>query len=136
MSSTSSVRASSLRKNGYIVINGRPGKIYEISMSNEKCHFEAIDIFTDKKLDTLVAKEENVDVPEVSSNEYQFSHIEGGMLHLICMDGAEKNDVPVPDGDVGGKIRAHEDAGIDTLITVISAMGEKRATAVKEAQRG
>ena len=50
-------------------------------------------------------------------------------------DGTEKNDVKVPDGDIGAKITEYEDNGIECIITIISAMNEEAAIAVKEAPK-
>lgn len=78
-----------------------------------KVHLVAIDIFTGKKLEELCPSTHNMDVPNVSRTEFQFSHIEDDFLHLIKSDGGEKNDVKVPEGEVGDKIREYEDAGTD-----------------------
>lgn len=63
-----------------------------------------------------------MDVPNVSRTEYQFSHIEDDFLHLIKADGSEKNDVKVPDDEVGEKIREYEDVGTDICKFSISVL--------------
>ncbi|CAA2975779.1 eukaryotic translation initiation factor 5A-2 [Olea europaea subsp. europaea] len=61
-------QAGTIRKNGYIVIKGRPCKVVEVSTSktgkhgHAKCHFVAIDIFTAKKLEDIVPSSHNCDV--------------------------------------------------------------------------
>jgi len=141
-SATYPMQCSALRKNGHVVIKGRPCKIVEMSTSktgkhgHAKVHLVAIDIFTGKKLEELCPSTHNMDVPNVSRTEYQFSHIEDDFLHLISSDNQEKNDVPVPEGDVGDRIRAYEDDGTDILVTIIKAMGEESAISVKEAPKG
>ena len=78
-----------------------------------KVHLVAIDIFTSKKLEELCPSTHNMDVPNVSRTEYQFSYIDDDFLHLIKQDGSEKNDVKVPEGEVGDRIREAEDQGKD-----------------------
>jgi len=95
----------------------------------------AIDIFTNKKLEELCPSTHNMDVPNVVRTEYQFSYIDDDFLNLIKPDGSEKNDVKVPEGDLGDKIREYEENGTDILVTIISAMGEESAISVKEAPK-
>ncbi|CUS09104.1 unnamed protein product [Tuber aestivum] len=140
-SATYPMQCSALRKNGHVVIKGRPCKIVEMSTSktgkhgHAKVHLVAIDIFTTKKLEELCPSTHNMDVPNVSRTEYQFSYIDDDYLHLIKQDGTEKNDVKVPDGELGDRIRGYEDDGTDILVTIIAAMGEEAAISVKEAPK-
>jgi len=95
----------------------------------------AIDIFTGKKLEDLCPSTHNMDVPNVTRTEYQFSYIDDDFLQLIKPDGSEKNDVKVPEGELGDRIRDYEEAGTDILVTIIAAMGEEAAISVKEAPK-
>jgi translation elongation factor IF5A len=103
----------------HVVIKGRPCKIVEMSTSktgkhgHAKVHLVAIDIFTNKKLEDLCPSTHNMDVPNVSRTEYQFSHIDDDFLNLIKPDGSEKNDVKVPEGELGDRIREYEESGTD-----------------------
>jgi len=140
-STTFPLQCSSLRKNGHVCIKGRPCKIVEMSTSktgkhgHAKVHLVAIDIFTGKKLEELCPSTHNMDVPNVTRTEYQFSYIDDEFLNLIKTDGSEKNDVKIPEGELGDKIREYEEAGVDILITIIAAMGEESAISVKEAPK-
>lgn len=41
-------------------------------------------------------------------------------------DGVSKDDVKVPEGDIGTEIQTGFDEGKDLLVTIISAMGEEQ----------
>ncbi|KAG8807564.1 Eukaryotic translation initiation factor 5A [Serendipita sp. 401] len=51
----------------------------------------------------------------------------------MTQDGTAKDDVKVPEGELGTQIQAGFDEGKDLLVTIISAMGEEQAMTVKEA---
>ncbi|KAL0952311.1 hypothetical protein HGRIS_006599 [Hohenbuehelia grisea] len=141
-SATYPMQCSALRKNGHVVIKGRPCKIVDMSTSktgkhgHAKVHLVAIDIFTGKKLEDICPSTHNMDVPNVSRNEYQLVNIDDGFLNLMNQDGVSKDDVKVPDSDLGKQINDDFDDGKDLLVTIISAMGEEQAISYKEAPKG
>ncbi len=47
-----------------------------------------------------------------------------GFLNLMDGDGNSKDDVKVPDSDIGKEIETAFEAGKDLLVTIIAAMGE------------
>jgi hypothetical protein len=87
-----------------------------------------------------------MDVPNVRRTEYQLvscllffrsmllnSHplkvnIDDGFLNLMSQDGASKDDVRVPEGELGVTITAAFEEGKDTLVTIVSAMGEEQVS--------
>ncbi|RZC16868.1 Eukaryotic translation initiation factor 5A-2 isoform B [Glycine soja] len=96
-------QAGTIRKNGYIVIKGRPCKVVEVSTSktgkhgHAKCHFVGIDIFTAKKLEDIVPSSHNCDVPHVNRTDYQLIDIaEDGFLSLLTENGNTKDDLKLP----------------------------------------
>ncbi|CAG8502521.1 9429_t:CDS:2 [Ambispora leptoticha] len=140
-SATYPVQCSALRKNGYVLLKGRPCKIVEMSTSktgkhgHAKVHLVGLDIFTGKKLEDISPSTHNMDVPNVNRTEFQLLNIDDGYLSLMTSDGSTKDDVRVPEGDLGEKIQADFDEGKELLITIISAMGEEAAISYKEAPK-
>lgn len=136
------MQCSALRKNGHVVIKGRPCKIVDMSTSktgkhgHAKVHLVAIDIFTGKKLEDLSPSTHNMEVPNVHRDEYPLLDIsEDGFLSLLKADGDTKDDVKVPDTELGNKIREDFDNMKDLLITIISAMNEEAPISYKEAPK-
>ncbi|AGO11122.1 AaceriAFR356Cp [[Ashbya] aceris (nom. inval.)] len=135
------MQCSALRKNGFVVIKGRPCKIVDMSTSktgkhgHAKVHLVAIDIFTGKKLEDLSPSTHNMEVPVVKRTEYQLLDIDDGFLSLMTMDGETKDDVRAPEGELGEGIQAAFDEGKDLMVTVITSMGEEAAISFKEAPR-
>lgn len=132
------MQCSALRKNGHVVIKGRPCKIVEMSTSktgkhgHAKVHLVAIDIFTGKKLEDLSPSTHNMEVPNVRRQEYQLLDIDDGYLSLMTQDGDTKDDVKVPEGELGAQIQADFDEGKDLSVTIISSMGEEAAISARE----
>jgi translation initiation factor 5A len=77
-----------------------------------------------------------MDVPHVSRMEYQLVNIDDGFLNLMTTDGTAKDDVRVPEGDMGKQIQAEFDEGKDLLVSILKAMGEEQAISYKEAPKG
>lgn len=101
-----------------------------------KVHLVAIDIFTNKKLEDLSPSTHNMDVPNVTRTEYQLVNIDDGFLNLMTNEGVSKDDVKLPEGELGDQIQQMFDDGKDLLVTIVAAMGEEHALGVKEAPTG
>jgi len=124
------------------VIKNRPCKIVDMSTSktgkhgHAKVHLVAIDIFTGKKLEELCPSTHNMDVPNVRRQEYQLIDIDDDFLSLMTDDGSTKDDVKLPDNDLGKKInKAFKEEGKELNVIILSAMGEETATDFKEAAK-
>jgi translation initiation factor 5A len=46
----------------------------------------------------------------------------------MSQDGAPKDDVKVPEGEIGTQITSSFDDGKDLLVTIVSAMGEEQVS--------
>ncbi|KAL4929449.1 Eukaryotic translation initiation factor eIF-5A [Aspergillus undulatus] len=142
-SATYPMQCSALRKNGFVVIKGRPCKIVDMSTSktgkhgHAKVHLVALDIFTGKKYEDLSPSTHNMDVPNVSRREYQLLDVsEDGFLSLMDDNGGTKDDVKVPEGEVGDRInKMFTDEGKDCNVVILTSMGEQACMEVKEAPK-
>ena len=140
-STTYPMQCSALRKNGFVVIKGRPCKIIDMSTSktgkhgHAKVHLVATDIFTGKKVEDLSPSTHNMEVPVVKRNEFQLLDIDDGFLSLMDMEGETKDDVKCPDGELGDNLQTAFDEGKDLMVTIISAMNEEAAISFKEASK-
>ena len=136
------VQCSALRKNGFVVLKGRPCKIVDMSTSktgkhgHAKVHLVGIDIFTSKKYEDISPSTHNMDVPRVARNEYSLIDIDDGFMSLMTNNGDTKDDVKVPEGELGDKLKADFEDGKDLVVTVISSMNEEACISFKEAPKG
>lgn len=131
-------QCSALRKGGHVMIKGRPCKIVEMSTSktgkhgHAKVHMVALDIFTGKKLEDICPSTHNMNVPNVTRNDYQFTAItDDDFVELMEDDGTLKSDLKIPDDAVGAEIKAKHEAEEAFLVTVLAACKEERIVGTK-----
>lgn len=136
-SETYPAQCSSLRKNGHVMIKERPCKIVEMSTSktgkhgHAKVHMVGLDIFTGRKYEDICPSTHNMNVPNVSRKDYQVVNIEEGFTHLMDDGGDVREDMKVPEGDLGKEIQTKFDNGDEFTCTVLKAVGEEQIIAVK-----
>ncbi len=128
-------QASALRVGGYIVIHDAPCKITHMSSAKTGKHggakisIMAIDIFTEKKHETHFMSTENVDVPIVTKQEYQLINIDDeGFMSMLTDNSQVREDIRLPDGELGQQIQESFDEGNDLMIATIKAMGKEQPT--------
>lgn len=142
-SGTYPMQAGLVRKNGYMVIKGRPCKVIDVTSSktgkhgHAKCHFVAQDIFTGKKMEDLVPSSHNLSVPNVTRTDYQIIDCdEDGFASLLLEDGSTKDDLKIPldsNSQLCDEIKAKLEGDKDVIVSVLSSMGEELIVAVKDA---
>merc|ERR1712121_392880 len=136
-SATFPMQCSALRKGGHVMIKGRPCKIVEISTSktgkhgHAKVHLVAIDIFTGKKLEDICPSTHNMNVPNVNRKDYQLVNIEDDFVSLMDDAGETKEDLKLPENDVGKEITEKFNKGETFMVTVLSAIGEEMIVGCK-----
>jgi translation initiation factor 5A len=137
-SSTFPMQCSALRKNGFVMIKNRPCKIVEMSTSktgkhgHAKVHMVGLDIFTNKKYEDICPSTHNMDVPNVSRKDFQLLDVsDDDFLSMMDDGGNTRDDLKVPEGDLGAEIKSSIEEGKDILCTVLSACGEEAVIATK-----
>ncbi|KAM9955477.1 hypothetical protein ACTFIW_000079 [Dictyostelium discoideum] len=131
------IQCSALRKNGFVVIKGFPCKIVDMSTSktgkhgHAKVNITAIDIFTGKKYEEICPSTHNIDVPNVSRKEYTVMDVQDGYLSLLDASGEVKEDLPLPEDDIGKEISQMLKENKEPLVSVISALGKEGVVSVK-----
>nr|AAS68511.1 eukaryotic translation initiation factor 5A [Branchiostoma belcheri] len=136
-STTYPQQCSALRKNGHVMLKNRPCKIVEMSTSktgkhgHAKVHLVGIDIFTGKKYEDVCPSTHNMNVPNVKRTDYQLINIEDSFMHLMDDGGDTREDLKVPESDVGKDITTRYENGDSIMVTVLTACGEELAIAIK-----
>jgi len=137
-SKTIPMQCSALRKNGFVVIKNRPCKIVEMSTSktgkhgHAKVHMVGIDLFTGKKYEDICPSTHNMNVPHVQRKDYTLMDMDRDkFLTILGDDCIERNDLKLPDGDLGQQIQTALEKGENPLVTVLCAMDEECVIAFK-----
>ncbi|KAJ2893096.1 hypothetical protein GGI21_001141 [Coemansia aciculifera] len=141
-SATYPLQCSALRKNAFVVMKGRPCRVIEtVTVKNGKhgsrkvCYI-GIDIFNGRKYEYVSPSVDGVDVPNVSRAEFTVIDVAEDLLSLMGDAGEMKEDVKVPESELGDKIRAEFAEGKKLLVTVLKAMDEEAAISYREAPKG
>jgi translation initiation factor 5A len=72
-----------------------------------------------------------MDVPHVKREDYQLTDIDDGFLVLMSDGGDLREDLKIPDGELGVQLRAEYDSGKELLCTVLKSCGEEVVIAIK-----
>lgn len=131
-------QCSSLRKNGHVMLKGHPCKIVEMTTSktgkhgHAKVHLTGIDIFSGNKYEDLCPSTHNMDVPNVKRTDYQLTNIDDdGFMSLMDDSGDTREDLKLPNNDLGKDIRKKFDNEEIFTVTVLKAVGQETAIGTK-----
>ena len=134
-SETYPMQAGALRKGGFVMCDGKPCKIYYLSTvldtgkhGHAKVQMFGRDIFTGRKYHNLFSSTHTMSVPFVKRTEYSLMHISEDDFASLFDDeaGEPKEDLKIPEDEVGERIRSLLEAGKDVVVSVIAAMGEEK----------
>jgi len=133
------MEAGQTRKNGHIMLKGKPCKIVEISVSktgkhgHAKCAFIGVDIFTNKKYEDMCPSTHNMEVPNVKRTEFQLLDLdeEAGTVSVLLENGDTKDDLNIPldsgnPDEVGKEMIKMFDDGDAFMVTVLMAMVQEK----------
>ncbi|ESO03394.1 hypothetical protein HELRODRAFT_173689 [Helobdella robusta] len=146
-SDTFPMQCSALRKNGFVVLKGKPCKIVDMTTSktgkhgHAKVHLVGLDIFTGKKCEDICPSTHNMQVPSVTRKELEVIDLsEDGFFSLMGEDGDMRDDLKITENcspntpeAIRELIATAEASGERVLATVWKAMGEE---VVKELKTG
>uniref|UniRef100_A0A674P5S5 Eukaryotic translation initiation factor 5A n=1 Tax=Takifugu rubripes TaxID=31033 RepID=A0A674P5S5_TAKRU len=140
-SATFPMQCSALRKNGYVLLKGHPCKIVEMSTSKTGKHGHAKVTTTQNspqfqngclgKYEDMCPSTHNMDVPSIKRTEYQLLNIADDYMTLMSDNGDIREDLRVPENEVGKEIMGKFQASEEFYVSVMSAMGEECAIGTK-----
>ena len=143
-SETYPATAGDIKKNGYMVFNGRPCKVVEYSTAKTGKHGHAkasitgIDIFTNKKYEDSQPTSHNVEIPIITRKAWQVLGLDDEFVTLFNPEtGETRSDLRLPDDTPHDKthsdfIRKGLDDGTTIVVTVLASMGIEKITEPKE----
>jgi translation initiation factor 5A len=137
-------QASSLRKNGHVLIKGHPCKIVEMSSSktgkhgHAKIHFVALDIFDNKKYEDICPSTHNMQVPNVKRKEMFATGIDED--HYVTIQDLSNPDdeifIKADNPDQAAEINKMIEEDGQCIVNVLSSMGQEKIHAVARDQPG
>lgn len=77
--------------------------------------------FPPTRYEDICPSTHNMDVPHVKREDYQLTDIDDGFLVLLNDNGDLREDLKIPDGDLGTQLRAEYDAGKELVVSIRSA---------------
>lgn len=153
-SQTVSVEAGQIRKNGYIMIKGKPCKVKDVSTSktgkhgHAKCKFSASDIFTGASCEELCPSTHSIDVPVVNKTDWMIQGLQDDddtYVLLMNDDGEMREDLQLPsimyktdeDMKTTNMIKDYcemlnNGSNIDIYCSVLSAVGQEKIIDVRK----
>ena len=124
----------SIKKNSFMVFEGRPCKVvgYTTAKTGRHGHAKAniigIDIFTGKKYEANVPTSHNVEVPNIKRTQYTMIDVDAdGYITLMDKQGSTRQDLKLPDDTEDDKklserIREAHNDGKEISLTVLESM--------------
>ena len=130
-----SIPVNKLRKDGYVIIEGRPCRVVDIQKfkigkhGHAKAKIAGSDIFTGRRYETMLPSSHDIEVPFVEKNEYALINIDGNNTQILDLHGNMREDVELANDDISNKIRSEFDScsnDEEIIVSVISSSGHSK----------
>ncbi len=109
-----------------IILKDRPCKILQRDVSRPGKHGHAKaavrgqDLITDKKIDEILTHHSHISVPDVTRVPYELSFIDDEGYMCLMGDEEPREDICVPENDIGQRIRELFDGGKIVEVTLLT----------------
>ncbi|XP_075251661.1 eukaryotic translation initiation factor 5A-1-like [Convolutriloba macropyga] len=137
-SETYPMQCSALRKNGHVMIKGRPCRIVDMSTSktgkhgHAKVSLVALDIFTDRKFEDACPSTHNMEVPNVVRKDFQFVYLDSDNYVRFMDDKGVIQSIRMEEGSVLlEEMQSKVDKDEEFYVSVLRACGEEKVVAIK-----
>ncbi|KAL7722873.1 Eukaryotic translation initiation factor 5A [Entamoeba marina] len=116
-------QAYSLHVGEYLYIDTFPCRITELTktkgkVGTPKAYVTCVDIYTKQKYEVTLRGLSNVEVFEIYTEDYELIGINDEYLSLLNPNGEVRDDLKLPSGEFGKKIKNRFDNDISTLCVV------------------
>jgi translation initiation factor 5A len=123
------VKAGSLKKGDIVVIVDRPYKIVELTRAKTgkhgicKIHITGLDIFTNKKIQTMYSSTDSVETTEVSRKEFELIDISNDDFITLMLDsGNTRSDIKLQKNELCDDLKSKFEKGNIVWITIMSSL--------------
>ena len=143
-SDTYPMEVESIKKNDYMVLQGRPCKVVDYitpkpgKIGRPKVSIRGIDIFNGKKYEDVVPLSHNVEVPNIKRTEWTVIACDDeGYLTLMDANGSIRQDLKCPDETehdniLTERIKAALDEGKEFPVTVMESIKIEKVMEMSE----
>jgi translation initiation factor 5A len=126
MSYNTPIAAGQIKKGQHAILKDRPCKVLNVTVSktgkhgHAKAHFLGEDVFTGKKYEDNQPTTHTMYQPILTQTAYPLMDIdEDEFLCLMREDGSQREDLKLPESEMGKQIREAFDDDKDLLLTVL-----------------
>jgi translation initiation factor 5A len=129
--STTYAELGELREGSFVVIDGEPCRIVEVSKAktgkhgSAKAHVVAIGLFSGSKKTLIAPVDQKVEVPIIDKRSAQVLAISGNTVQLMDLESFETFEAELPSGELSGKLAP----GVEVEYWVI--MGKRKIVRIK-----
>lgn len=126
MSDRTPIAAGQIKKGQHAILKDRPCKVLNVSVSktgkhgHAKAHFHGDDVFTGKKYEDVQSTTHTMYQPVLEQNMYDLIDIDDeDFMNLMDEDGTTREDLKLPENDLGKQIQKDFSNSKDLSVTVL-----------------